>query len=201
MRVQQNYKTEKQGVFMKFAVLFLLFAGSVQAATIGQSSFTVWLSSGTASVDIRETDKGEVLGQSAFGTMGIINLKNNNGGLKGFSDDGFTDIHCSSTQCTGQVGSGSVNIQVTDHGQRLEGSLNHVYIRAKIAGDKIQIQADGSLELTQTKPGSYAGSCMVESMSISQASLKTSGTLVDRIKNDPAFFIVYLVSPLVRNGI
>lgn len=186
---------------MKLLVMLLLAATTAQAATIGESSFTMWTSQGAVATDIRETDKGEVLGRSGFGTMGIINLENTANGLKGHSDDGFTDIRCSATKCEGIVGSGTVNINIKDNGQVLEGSLNHVRVYAKIKDGKIRVSADGVIEVKQTKPGTYSGRGTVEPTYISDVLIKTSGTLTDRLTNDPAFFIVYLVAPLVRNGL
>ncbi len=186
---------------MKLLVMLLLAAGTAQAATIGESSFTMWTSQGAVATDIRETDKGEILGRTGFGTVGMINLKITTNGFKGQSDDGFTDIRCSATKCEGTVGSGTVNIQIKDNGQVLEGSLNHVRVYAKLKDGKIRISADGTIEVNQTKPGRYFGRGMVEPNYISDVQIKTSGTLTNRLTNDPAFFIVYLVAPLVRNGI
>lgn len=187
---------------MKIFIITLLAALIAQAAdTVGESSFTVWTNSGVANIDIRETTASELLGQSSFDNWGTINLKYNNGTIKGTSDGGFTEVSCTATHCSGQVGSGTVNLDIKDNGAVLEGSVNHVYVYAKIKNGKIEIQADGSLELNQSSSGKYQGSCVLDNASISQASLKSSGTLVDRLQNDPAYFIVYLISPLVRNGL
>ena len=184
-----------------FIVMLLVGLSSHAANVVGESSFTVWTNTGIASIDIRETDKAELLGQSAFDAWGTINLRYDTGALKGISDGGFTDVSCTATHCDGQVGSGTVNIDIKNNGTVLEGSVNHVYIYAKIENGKIEVQADGSLELNTTSAGKYSGSCVLDSTYISQAALSSSGTLVDRLQNDPAFFIVYLISPLVRNGL
>lgn len=194
---------------MKAFILALLVSVSAHAATtVGESSFTAWTSAGPASIDIRETDDGKLLGRSAFDSVGNINLKNNNGTLKGFSDGGFTEVTCTATRCEGQVGSGTVSLDIKENttglgGIILEGSVNHVYVYAKITLDKIEIRADASLEmdLKNAFTATYTGTGVFEPLYTSQVLLKSSGTLVQRLYADPAYFVVYLIAPLVRNGI
>jgi hypothetical protein len=189
---------------LSVALGWVVFASVGMAGEVsGRASLTMWLenSSDIVTIEVRE-ENGQFLGRSGVGTWGIIDLKWKEGRLVGRSDDGFTDIACIRGECNGQVGSGSVSLDVASDGHSFRGSLNHVYVRAELSPERIEASGDGSLILKCKRSGVWLGGGMLTQDFDSRfsARLQASGTLVDKILN-PAFFTAVFLGSFVRNGI
>lgn len=203
--------------FMNMSFLFVLtsLVGSVSFAdrddVKGRSTLSIRLDRGAGGmyeVDVR--DEGDkVVGRNTLSNMQLINLEKIPGGYSGVADGTSVRVTCEEMKCTGSIGGGSVNVELTPTstvssnplvtGYKYRGGVNFVSISATQSASEVSVRADASFS-AKGRDGKYSGRGAGRGMNSSfRATLKTSGTLMNG--GDPALFILTIIAPMVRNNL